>query len=278
MRLTGVPVHVLGRCCKAIAYIFARLSSFFYGLLPALLPPEQLNTHVAQAYDKIYAAHDHLGGVDDIYNGSLDSWELDVLNKYKIDTGRMLILGAGVGREALAIARRGVTVMGMDINYKATQVAQRRARTVGMTARFHQASLFELPYKPRSFDYAIYTSSMYSSIPGKAARQSWLRSLRRPLKGGALIILSFASGYPPPSKGKMLRLWMNAVLRKLPGANRAYQPGDSCLAGHFMHEFQTEDELRTELTEAGAVIQELCWTANYTVLTFPAAPLSSFTA
>ena len=273
MRLTSVPVHVLGRCCKAIAYIFARLSSFFYGLLPVLMPPEQLSTHVAHAYNEIYAAH-HLSDVDGIHDSSLDSWELSVLDKYKIDAGRMLVLGAGLGREALAIARRGVTVMGMDISYKASQVAQRRARTAGMPAQFHQASLFELPYKPCSFDYAIYTSSMYSSIPGKAARQSWLQNLRQPLKGGALIILSFASGYPPPSKGKMLRLWMNDILRKLPGANRAYQPGDSCLAGHFMHEFQTEDELRTELTEAGAVIQELCWTANYTVVTFPAPPVS----
>ncbi len=250
--------------------MFARLSSFFYGLLPALMPPEQLSTHVAYAYDEIYATH-RLSGIDEIDDGSLDSWEHNVFNKYKIDAGRMRVLGAGLGRESLAIARRGVTVMGMDINRSAMQVAQRRARAAGVPAWFHQASLFELPYKPGSFDYAIYTSSMYSSIPGKAVRQSWLRSLRRPLKGGALIILSFVSGCPPHGKGKMLRFWMNGILRKLPGANRACQPGDSCLAGHFMHEFQTEQELREELTEAGAVIQELRWAANYAIVTFPAA-------
>ncbi len=269
MRTIDIPTYLLARCCEAAAYGFSRASGLCYGLLPSLLSPDQLSTRVTRAYDPTYA-RDLQTNPNDIDDGTLDSWELNVLNRYKIDTGRMLVIGAGLGREALAIARRGVTVMGMDINLDAMQIAQRRAGAAGVPAWFQQATLFELPYKPHSFDYAIFASGMYSAIPGKATRQAWLRALRHPLKAHARTFLSFSQEHPPLTVGKTVRFRLNAILKNLPGANQDCQPGDTCLSGHYMHVFQTEDELRAELTEAGAAIHELNWAAGYAVLIFPA--------
>jgi len=269
MRVIDVPTYLLARCCEAAAYGFSRASGLCYGLLPSLLSPDQLSARVAHAYTPSYA-RDLQTSPRDIDDGTLDPWELNALNQYHIDTGRMLVIGAGLGREALEIARRGVTVMGMDISLDAMQVAQRRASAAGVPAWFHQASLFELPYKPRSFDYAILASGMYSAIPGRVTRQAWLKALRQSLKVDALTILGFTPERPPLTVGRTIRFQLTAMLRRLPGANHACQPGDTCLAGHFMHAFQDENELRAELTEAGAAIRELNWTAGYAILIFPA--------
>jgi hypothetical protein len=45
---------------------------------------------------------------------------------------------------------------------------------------------------------------------------------------------------------------LNAWLAGLPGANPSYQAGDLVSHDHFLHAFLSEEELRSELTEAGA--------------------------
>jgi hypothetical protein len=64
---------------------------------------------------------------------------------------------------------------------------------------------------------------------------------------------------------------LSLAVSKLPGTNHDYQPGDECLAGHFMHLFQSEDELRTEMTEAGAMIKDMGMARGYAVLLFDEA-------
>ena len=61
----------------------------------------------------------------------------------------------------------------------------------------------------------------------------------------------------------------SAWLAGLPGANAAYQPGDLLSSGHFLHAFLSEEELRSELTEAGATILQLNWDRQFAVLTWP---------
>jgi ubiquinone/menaquinone biosynthesis C-methylase UbiE len=198
----------------------------------------------------------------------LDAWETDVLDRYKIRSGRMLVLGSGWGREAFAISRRGITVVGIDTNAAAVRAAQARATTMGVSARFHRANLFDLPYKSHSFEWVLLSSIMYSVIPGRGVRQAWLRHIRQCLTKDGLVILSFTREYSPPTLARTMLFRLNAFLSTLPGTNAACQPGDRYETGHFMHVFQSEEEIRNELTEAGAVIQELSWTNCYAAVTF----------
>jgi 2-polyprenyl-3-methyl-5-hydroxy-6-metoxy-1,4-benzoquinol methylase len=267
----NIFVYILARICEIAARIFDRASSLLHNLLPALLPPDQLSLRVARSYDPSYAP-ELLAQAEDVDDGPLDTWETNVLNRHKIRTGRMLVVAAGSGREALGIAERGVTAIGMDTNLVAVRIAQKRAAASGVPAWFQQASMFELPYKSLSFDYVIFSSGMYSAIPGSATRQAWLKTLRPHLKPDALIILSFIPQRHSDTFGTAVRLRLASILKSLPGTNPNYQPGDTCLSGHFMHTFQNEGEVRNELTEAGMVIQELNWLTGYAVLTFPVAP------
>ena len=268
MHLANVLVHLFARCCELVAIVLYRAANLLNGLLPALLSPSQLSTRVIRnyqtAYEKEPLAYDR-------GDETLDPWEAVVFERYRIRSGRMLVMGSGWGREALALARRGLTVVGIDTSFLAIKTAQARAHETGIPAHFHQASFLDLPYKPHSFDYVLLSSSMYSTIPGRSGRQSWLRTLRRQLKTGGHAILSFALELSPRTGFKTARTSLSIAVSKLPGANPAYQSGDESLAGHFMHLFQTEDELRTELVEAGATIHDLNPARGYVVLTFDKA-------
>jgi len=268
MHLSRIPVYAMARCCEVSAHFLARASSFFNGLLPALLSSQEITARVIRAYDTVYTTEIY-AHTNDAIDEPLDAWETDVLDRYKICSGHMLVLGSGWGREAFAITRRGIAVVGIDTNSAAVRTAQTRAKTLNVSARFHQASFFDLPYKPYSFDWALLSSSMYSAIPGRHVRQAWLRHISRRLKRDGLIILSFTHEYSQPTRARTMLFRLNAFLCTLPGANSACQPGDRYETGHFMHVFRSEEEIRNELTEAGAAIQELIWANSYAVVAFP---------
>jgi len=181
----------------------------------------------------------------------------------------MLAMGTGWGREALAIARRGVTVVGVETNPVAVRETHRYARQAGIPAHFHRADFTALPYADASFDYALLATTMYSAIPGAEGRQTWLGKLGRLMKDGGLVLLSFERELHPPSRTRAIGRPLIALLQKLPGANRGYRDGDSYSAEHYMHAFQNAEEIRAELAGAGVSIRELGWVKGYAIVTFP---------
>ena len=143
-----------------------------------------------------------------------------------------------------------------------------RARSVQGTTGT-QASFLALPIIPRQMDYLFLSGIMYSSVPGRHARQAWLRSLSTRLKAGGVAIVSFLIDRTGKSAPPRLAYRLSSWLAGLPGANHAYQLGDVFSSGHFLHAFMTEEELRSEMTETGATIVQLNWDRQFAVLTWP---------
>ena len=270
MSMVGQCIRLLARSCEFLGSGFYRLAHFFGGFLPVLFSSEQLSSLVRNNYRSVYsneqAQRQLAEGEQYLY---LEPWETEVLDRYKVHSGSMLVLGSGWGRESIAIARRGVTVVGVDANEVAMHTVQQVAQKLGVPAHFHQADFLELPYAAASFDYALLSATMYSAIPGQSRRQTFLADLGRLLKPDGLAILSFAPEQRPVSRTKTICTRLNTVLAKLPGTNPAYQPGDDCGGGHFMHTFQDEDEIRQELMGAGVSIRELNWARGYAVVAYP---------
>lgn len=269
MRVIGWGIRLVAKGLNGLGKVFTRAANFLWELVPAVLPPDELAHHVRTRYETLYISR-LIPSQEELEEDNLEAWETDVLNRYRISSGRLLAMGTGWGREALAIARRGVTVVGVDTNPVAVRTAQRFARQAGLPVHFHRADLADLPYADRSFDFALLATTMYSAIPGTGRRQAWLIRLGRLLKAGGLIILSYERELPPPSRTRAITRPLNALLHKLPGANRDYRTGDSYSADHYMHVFQNEAEIRDELIGAGASIRELRWTRGYAVVSVPA--------
>jgi ubiquinone/menaquinone biosynthesis C-methylase UbiE len=268
MPVIGWTIRMLAKGLDVLGLTFTRLANLLWELVPAILPPDQLARHVQTRYDAVYTTQSAPTKAE-MEDDNLDAWEVDVLNRYRITSGRMLAMGTGWGREALAIARKGVTVVGVEWNPVAVRETQRFAEQAGISACFHRADFTALPYADGSFDFALLATTMYSAIPGTAGRQAWLDKLGRLLKPGGLALLSFERELPPPPRTRAIIKPVIALLQKLPGANCGYRIGDSYSAEHYMHAFQDEEEIRAELIGAGASIRELGWVKGYAIVTFP---------
>jgi len=119
-------ILVLVRICEKMAGLLFRIQQLLTGTLPVLLSPTELTELIRNHYDDNYkdvAAH----SPETCYKWALESWEEDVLARHKIKSGTILVLGAGVGRESIALAQRGFTVVGLDINRESLGVASQQA-------------------------------------------------------------------------------------------------------------------------------------------------------
>ena len=248
--------------------VFEQAALLLTGMLPALLPPATLTKLIRTHYDRSY---------DDAYtrftNASqelpLEQWEEEVLARYHILSGKLLVLGTGIGRESIGLAKRGFHVIGLDISRSALRIGAQIARTAGVSVTFVQADFLAIPTHRAHLDYILLPSIMYSSIPSRKWRQTWLRQVISLLSPGGLAILQFIIDSDHSARRKIVSETMNLWLIKLPGSNNLYQPGDTCPHGHFLHAFQSEQELRQELAESGVIVREVNWRGQYVVVAAP---------
>jgi len=265
---------LLARGFKMASTNFDRLASLLNGFLPVLFSPDQISARVRARYRPLYAEIARKADMDWKKDCRLEPIETEILDRHRIHSGKMLVMGSGWGRESITIAQRGVAVVGVDTNLSAVRTALELARAAGVSARFHQANLLALPYACSSFDFALLSNVMYSAIPGVSQRQAWLADIGRLLKPNGLLMLSFLPERPPVSRLRRLSTRLNTTLAKLPGTNAAFQPGDDWLGGHFIHWFKDMDEIRKELEGAGVTILEINWEKGMAVVTCSRASAS----
>ena len=68
---------------------------------------------------------------------------------------RILDVGTGTGRAAIALAKAGADVVGVDASEEMLAVARDRAREAGARVQFDVADAHRLPFPDRSFDSAV---------------------------------------------------------------------------------------------------------------------------
>ena len=68
---------------------------------------------------------------------------------------RILDVGTGTGRAAIALAKRGAMVTGVDASAEMLQVAERRAREAGADVTFVRGDAHGLDFPDRSFDAVV---------------------------------------------------------------------------------------------------------------------------
>jgi ubiquinone/menaquinone biosynthesis C-methylase UbiE len=203
------------------------------------------------------------------YKWTLENWEETVLARHKITSGTILVLGAGVGRESIALAQRGFLVVGLDINRESLCVASQQSVTNCPKPLFAQADFLAIPIGMAQVDYVFMSGIMYSSIPGRQRRQAWLRSLRLCMNEDGLLVLNFLVAREMDTRTHRFIHRLNRWLIRLPGANQSYQFGDTCSQSHFLHAFVDEEEIRSELRDAGATVDHLSWHEGCAVLSWP---------
>ena len=223
----------------------------FVGLWLGVLSPKRLYSVVEEYYSRSGRERAFQGFPDyhskEYNRGGLFGWEQDALTRYFKDCRRLLVLGAGGGREVLALLRLGYQVDGFESHPGLVVAANELLREEGFDPAVHWVAPNEGPETGTTYDGIVVGWGMYMSIPTRRRRISFLRQLRTQTRVRGPILLDF---YPRPSQSRpydvttTIANTIRRVLRREPA-----ELGD-WLDPHYSRSF-TQDEVTSELAEGG---------------------------
>jgi hypothetical protein len=159
------------------------------------------------------------------------------------------VIGAGGGREAIALARRGYEVRGFECNPALVDTAVRLLAAEGVEGRASVSLLARdaAPPGPERFDGLIVGWSAYMLIIGSARRMRFLAGLRERVADGTPLLLSFFTRSDPSPRLRAVARVANALRRAL--RREPVEVGDD-LSPNYVHRF-TVDEVRREMAQGG---------------------------
>lgn len=192
--------------------------------------------------------------------GGLEDWEQDLFGRVFPPASRLLVVGRGVGREALALARRGHRITGIDPVPGCIAAARREAGSQGLDLVLATQAAHELDGALGSFDGILCSAAVYEQTPTRRWRIELLRTLRRHLAPAGVLVL--CAGWNPTrgARDALVDL-LRQVARHLRGDRFVTEPGDRLIrhlslasdanAPCFYHVFRSPEEIRKEILAAG---------------------------
>lgn len=178
--------------------------------------------------------------------GGLMPWEQRALDAFFGNAKRLAVIGAGGGREVLALERLGHDVLGYECNQTLVAFAREFLPRHGAAS---QIRLLERGAAPADgpYDGAIMGWSSYALIIGRDPRIAFLRRLRQVMPEGAPLMLSFLA--QPVRITRLRTTYRVARFVRRIMRYEAPEMGDD-LAPLFVHRFTAED-IREEMHLAG---------------------------
>jgi len=223
---------------RLIPPLHAPWSGFWLGVLrrPGLHAVDQALYEHRTNYQS--AEHNHRG---------LFEWERIAVEGHLQGRRRVAVLGAGGGREVLALWRMGFEPLGYECNPLLVEAAGRLLPAAGCPHPVLELGR-DLPPPPgERFDAVMIGWSSYSLVTGRAERLEMLRGVRAVLDPGAPLMLSFFVRSEADRRAARVMRVANPVRRAL--RRPRIDPGDDLLP-NFVHRF-TRAEIEAELRETG---------------------------
>ena len=115
----------------------------------------------------------------------LTEWEEDVIQKRFPQTGRVLDIGCGCGREAIHLAKKGYDVVAVDVSEPQIDRARENSRKMNVKIAFEKTDGLNLP--PGDFDVIILWAQVLGNIEAKQDQLTLLCNCRKSLTDSGLI-------------------------------------------------------------------------------------------
>jgi lipid II:glycine glycyltransferase (peptidoglycan interpeptide bridge formation enzyme)/ubiquinone/menaquinone biosynthesis C-methylase UbiE len=123
------------------------------------------------------------------------AYEEIFIKKYLKTPSNILVEGCGAGREALALAKMGHKVTGIDFQPKMIEQSNINAERLGLTIDLKTMNSCKLEFQDKAFDAVIMFGSLLSYIPGRTNRIKALVEASRVLKTNGYLLISAPSKY-----------------------------------------------------------------------------------
>jgi 2-polyprenyl-3-methyl-5-hydroxy-6-metoxy-1,4-benzoquinol methylase len=218
-------------------------------------------THLIAGVRAKFAHPDEVAHRERVAAAGLEAWEATLLTSLlpRGGGGRVLVFGARAGRESLALARRGVDVVGLDDVPALVAAAARRAVAEGLPARFVSAWLDALSANA-GFDVVLCAAGVYEHTPTRARRITLLRGLAEHAAADGVVVV-MAGWHRDRGPRHAVVDGARWLLRRILGERFTTEPGDrlvrhlSLASSHettcFFHVFQDPEEVTREIDAAG---------------------------
>lgn len=131
-------------------------------------------------------------------------WEVRFYSRFLRPEQRLLVVGAGSGRDVLCFVRDGCRVTAIDEAAGALEFLERRLERAELTATIRASSIVEFE-SPDRFDIVIFSWLAYILIPTRAMRLAALRRAAEALLPGGRILVSYKPGRGSPHLGRISR-------------------------------------------------------------------------
>jgi hypothetical protein len=186
--------------------------------------------------------------VDDAYNlQGLQPWEAAAVDEHFTGGARVVVTGAGTGREVHALLERGFDAIGYEPHPMLLRAGADFLRRHGQPDRLRASERDTFPTDVDGCDAVVVGWGSYTAIPGSWRRIAFLRAARESLPEGAPVLVSFFVRRGPVRYFRLVAAVGSAV-RRLRGRERV-ELGDG-LNPHYGHYF-TRQEIEAELSAAG---------------------------
>jgi hypothetical protein len=118
-------------------------------------------------------------------------WEAPVVHRYFKAVSRILVAGAGGGREVIALRRDGFQAEGFECNAALVRASEALFAQVGEPQGVIFSATNSVPSGPPIYDGLIVGWSAYTHIPTRRRRVAFLQGMRQRTLPGSPVLLSF---------------------------------------------------------------------------------------
>lgn len=227
---------------KRLSQLFMLLKGIFDGFWLGILSRDTLYSIDKCYYDSVKQYHDQGFNCSGLF-----AWEKNVIEIYFNNCKRILVGGAGGGREVLALCKLGYEVDSFECHPELVTFANKLLKKEGFLAEVQLVSRDECLNSNRRYNGLIVGWSAYMLIQGKERRISLLKNMRVKVSPQSPLLVSFFSRKPDERRFRVTAAVAN-VLRCILRRNYI-ELGDS-LAPNYVHCF-TEAEISEELRQGG---------------------------
>jgi SAM-dependent methyltransferase len=187
-------------------------------------------------------------------------WEMAILENHFPETGDVLVVGCGGGRECFGLEGLGYRVTGVDVSEHQIDAARAISARRNSSVTFSCVDGESLPFENDSFDAVTLWSQVLGNVPGHENRERLLREARRVVRSCGVVSLSVHE------RERTLALVTDAM-RPDCNPDDKLEDGDLLLLAddgvspQFWHYFAIQ-ELRELCTGTGFPLVELWYTSN----------------